>query len=447
MSRFIYVIFYCVLALGFMKPAFASTDYTVNQVKVLTIDGGIGPAVADYIDDNIAKTHASAHELIIIQLNTPGGLLTSTRDLVQSILNAPVPTVVFVAPSGARAASAGTFITYAANIAAMAPGTNIGAATPVSMGGTPDPESDQDTPSKQKVINDSKAFIQSLAERHDRNAQWPIKAIESADSLSASQAYEKNVINLMANNVNDLVNQLNHYQLKFQDESIQLVTDQANIEHVAPNFKQWLLAALTSPTLTYILLLIGIYGIIFELFNPGLIIPGVAGAISLLLAIYGLQMLPVTLTGVLLLAVGIGLIITEIFVASFGILAIGGIVAFFIGSVMLFDPSTPGFHLAISTALGFTLATAAFLLIIVRIAVNSFKRKKVSSSNTIATSKGHVLAFDGHQGTAQFNGEIWRIQSDEPLEKGQAVKSIHRNGLTLTVQSIQNPQEEPPHGN
>lgn len=441
-----------VMALLIAGSVFTAPAKTIDvkKVMVLEVNGAIGPAYSDYIKTNLSIKQTSSYQLALIKLNTPGGLLTATRDIIQSITSSTIPVIVYVSPSGARAASAGTFITYAANVAVMAPGTNIGAATPISMGASQskkddkaDNEDDQDQKTlKDKTLNDSVALIRSLAQMHNRNADWAEKAVAKAESITAKQAKKLGVINFIANNDNALINKLDNYQLNFNDKMLTLKTDQAELVQIEPTFSQWLLAILTSPTLAYILLLIGIYGLIFEVMNPGLIVPGVVGAISLLLGVYGLHMLPVNFVGIALLFAGVALMLIEMFVTSFGILAIGGIISFFFGSVMLYEPGTPGVEVAVSSAVGITIFSAVFFLVIIRMAIRSQRRKKVFNAKSYFSQPGIVVETDGQTGRARFAGEIWKIANinDDVLKKDQTVYPVTREGLIIKVQS-QPPKE------
>ena len=423
--------------------AMGASSQPPGQVAVLTIKGGIGPAVAEYVTDGLARLDPQETQLAVLRVDTPGGLLSATRDIVQGMLAAPVPVVVFVSPSGARAASAGTYIAYAGAVTAMAPGTNIGAATPVSLGigssqsGKKDAEKAESAPRRQKAVNDATAWLKSLGEQQGHNAQWAEQAVREGASLSAREALKEKVINLGARNLNDLLQQLDGYTLSFQGESLTLETQRARVTELNPTFRQKLLAWLTSPTLVYVLLLVGVYGIIFEVLNPGLIIPGVVGGIALLVAVYGLHLLPVSVTGLLLLVFGMGLMLAETFITSFGILAIGGIASFLLGSLLLFEPQTPGFTLAVSTAIGITLLTTLFFLVVVRMAVRAQKRKKVANHPTRVSGTGTVIKAHGNEGLAHFNGENWQVRASVPLAAGQTVSATGRDGLTLFVEPLE----------
>lgn len=441
---------------------------------ILTIDGAIGPASSDYFTRGLAKASERGAPLLILRLDTPGGLDTSMRSIIREILAAPMPIATFVAPSGARAASAGTYILYASHIAAMAPGTNLGAATPVQIGGPgmqpPDeedqrsarqaqdgnaeaPDTDGDEQPKQeeqpagdegetapraglseKVVEDAVAYIRSLAQLRERNAEWAEKAVRQAASLSASDALEINVIDLIATDVRDLLDKLDGREINFQGVARTLETAGLSIETLEPDWRTKLLAIITNPNVAYILMLIGIYGILFEFYSPGLVGPGVVGAICLILALYAFQILPVDYGGLALTLLGLALIIAETVTPTFGVLGIGGIIAFVIGSVMLIDTDVPGFEIAWELIGGIALAAAVLLLTTLTMLMQARRRGVVSGMEEMIGSTGEVRDWSGGEGNILIHGERWHARSDRPLVPGQHVKVIEAEGLTLFVQ-------------
>jgi membrane-bound serine protease (ClpP class) len=440
---------------------------------VLTIDGAIGPASSDYFIRGVAKAAERGAPLVILRMDTPGGLDTSMRSIIREILAAPMPIATFVAPSGARAASAGTYILYASHVAAMAPGTNLGAATPVQIGGggTQPPAEEQRQPRRQergsdspatpeddaepspeqqdadeeaveapgragmseKVVEDAVAYIRSLAQLRDRNPDWAEKAVREAASLSASDAAEINVIDLIATDVRDLLDKLDGREVTVQGVSRTLETADLPFETLEPDWRTQFLAIITNPNVAYILMLIGIYGILFEFYSPGLVGPGVIGGISLILALYAFQILPVNYGGLALTLLGVALIIAETVTPAFGILGIGGIAAFVLGSVMLIDTDVPGFEIAWELIGGVALVASILLLTTLTMLMRARNRAVVSGMEQMIGSTGEVRDWSETQGSIMVHGERWRARSDLPLVPGQSVKVIKAEGLTLDV--------------
>ena len=336
-----------------------------ERVLVLDIDGAIGPAVADYVVRELHGAAPNQVAVVVLRMNTPGGLDTSMRQIISAILASPVPVVTYVAPSGARAASAGTYIAYASAIAAMAPGTNIGAATPIQLGGPMLPggsaEQKQSQSNKtdesgdtetRKVVNDAIAYIRSLAALNGRNADWAADAVRSAVSLPAADALSLHVIDAIADNVPDLLRQIDGRTVKVAGKPLRLATVGLDVVTVPPDWRTELLALVTNPNVAFILLLIGVYGLILEFFNPGAVAPGLIGAISLFVALYALALLPINYAGAALVLIGIGLMIAEAHIGAFGAIGVGGVAAFVIGALMMFPSRAPGFALSYAVVIG-----------------------------------------------------------------------------------------------
>lgn len=412
--------------------------YATNTAIQLDVVGAISPATQDYIQRGL--TYAAEHNasLVILRLDTPGGLETSMRGINKAILASPIPVVTYVAPAGARAASAGTFILYASHIAAMAPGTNLGAASPVSISEAPASENEKNTPSthEKKAMNDAAAYIRSLAELRGRNVEWGEQAVRSAVSLSAEEAQKQKVIDVIADSVPDLLKKINGQAVKVQDKMQDLKTSGLAIEEYKPEWRYQFLSIITDPSVAYILLIIGIYGLFFEFANPGFVLPGVAGAIAILLALYAFQLLPINYAGFALLLLGIAFMIVEAFVTSYGVLGIGGVIAFAAGSILLLDTSAPGFNIAWQLIAFMSILSAIFFLMIVNLAVRSQRRKVVSGREGLIGSEGIVLEYMDNQLMVRIEGEIWKARSEKKLQPREKIRVIDVNNLLLTVESI-----------
>ncbi len=425
-----------------------STGVVERRAVMLDVQGPIGPATAEYVVDSLEKAAVSNAEIVIIRLDTPGGLDASTRDIVKAILNSPVPVATYVTPEGARAASAGTYILYASHIAAMSPATNVGAATPVSIIGGKQPgqaegpaEDEQDSATasgpadtmSRKAINDAVAYIRGLATRRGRNADWAELAVREAASITAEVALKTGVIDLIANDVNDLLKQIHGTTVDVQGRDRVLDTTSLLIEQIEPDWKSEFLGVITSPTIAYLLLLIGVYGLILEGYNPGAVLPGVIGAICLLIALYAFQMLPVNYAGFALLFLGIILMIGEAVVPSFGALGIGGVISIVIGSIILIDTDVPGFVVSRPLIGAIALVSSLGLMAIIGIAVKARQRPVVTGREELIGAQGTVLADFEQHGNVFVHSERWNALAVSPLRKGQAIVVTGIDGLTLKV--------------
>lgn len=415
---------------------FALNGALASGVAVrLDINGAIGPATQEYISTGILRAENEQADLVILQMDTPGGLSTSMRGIIKVMLASSVPIVGYVGPSGARAASAGTFILYASNIAAMAPGTNLGAATPVAVFSGKKATQNTMSASQAKALNDSLAYIRSLAQLRKRNVQWAQEAVKKGESLSASEALQHHVIDLIAPNVRSLLNKIDGMSVQVSNRTITLHTKGMAVDHYLPDWRANLLAVITNPTIAYVFLMIAFYGVFLEFAHPGLIVPAIVGIIALLLGLYGLQMLPVNYTGLVLMLIGFILFIAEIFVSSFGILALGGLACFIIGSILLMDTNVVGFGIPWTTILGFSIATALFVFFLLQLLLRSRHRPKVSGLSALIGKTGEVL-LDGDTAWLQVNGELWKIENSVDLKAGDRAAVDKVDGLTVTVKKL-----------
>jgi membrane-bound serine protease (ClpP class) len=472
-----------------------ASELSSHAAVVLEIKGAIGPATSHYVVRGIESAQKAGSSLVILEMDTPGGLDSAMRDIIRSILASTVPVVTYVAPSGARAASAGTYILYASHVAAMAPATNLGAATPVSIGGnepapepnptsapspnptstptqTPNPTSAPSQPpdttvaapkkngsgtsadSKQpstapepppaqpqpstamerKVVNDAVAYIRGLAELRGRNAEWAEQAVRGAASLSATAALKEKVIDLIAPGIPELMSQLNGREVKLGDHAIKLATRDLPIQRMKPDWRTELLAVITNPTIAYGLMLIGIYGLLFEGYNPGAVFPGVVGVICLLLALFAFQVLSVNYAGLALVVLGVGMIIAEFFFPAFGSLGLGGLVAFVVGSLILFDTDVPGMNIALPL-IGAIAAVGGLVIIgIVYIAARSMRRPVVTGVQGMIGDNAEVVQSFTGVGRVRYRGELWTARSSGELLAGQTARIVKVEGLTLWVE-------------
>jgi membrane-bound serine protease (ClpP class) len=447
---------------------------------VLDVLGPIGPATRDFVSRSLETAAERDAALVIIRMDTPGGLDASTRDIIKDILNSSVPVATWVGPAGARAASAGTYILYASHIAAMSPATNVGAATPVSIIGAPsgqgkdapdekgkkkhDREAEEDVDGEQaeageeeedaapaaaagdammkKAINDSVAYIRGLAEKRGRNADWAERAVREADSITSEKALELGVIDLIAANIGDLLEQVNGRTVEVNDRDITLDTSGLVTERLEPDWRSELLAVITSPTIAYLLLLIGVYGLILEGYNPGAILPGVVGAICLLLALYAFQMLPVNYAGLGLIVLGIILMIAEVMSPSFGALGFGGIIAMVVGSIILIDTDVPGYTVSRSLIGSIAVAGSLGMMAIIWIAMRARQRPVVSGREELVGAAGVALeSFDG-DGHVFIHSERWNAIAEAPVREDQAVVVTGLDGLKLRVRPVSPESQE-----
>jgi len=427
------------------------TGERARFVRRAVIDGAISPASGEFLARAIEDAAAEGAEALVIELDTPGGLVESTRDIVQAILASRVPVVVYVAPGGARAGSAGVFITLAAHVAAMAPGTNIGAATPIQMGGdTPTPrgpapadsavqegqDGEEGRALDQKILNDTIAFIRTIAEKRGRNAEWAVTAVTEAASITETEAVEMNVVDLVARSTTELLDEIDGREVEVVDRTVTLATAGAEVRMVEKGLRFKVLDAIANPNIAFVLMLIGIYGIFFELMNPGGILPGVVGVISILLAFFALQALPVNYVGVLLMLFSLVLFIAEVKVVSHGLLTVGGVAAFVLGGTMLFDSPEPFFRVSWAVIVPAAILTAGFFVFALGKAVQTWRTKPTTGAEGLVGERGVVRKRVDPRGTVLVHGEVWNAVADEPLDPGQAVEIVAVEGLTARVTRV-----------
>jgi membrane-bound serine protease (ClpP class) len=435
------------LAAGDESPAASRTG------TLLPVSGAIGPATSDYFVRKLREAQAGGTDLVLVTIDTPGGLDTAMRDMIQAILAADVPVIAYVSPSGARAASAGTYLVYASHVAAMAPATNLGAATPVQIGGPApaarpagkpaggdagakdgEPAPAPGSAMERKALNDSIAYIRGLAELRGRNVEWAEAAVREGASLPADEALAAGVVDLVAADIPELLRLLDGRKVKLRAQEVELSTTGLVLHEIEPDWRTDLLSLITNPNVAYLLMLIGIYGLLLEGYNPGAVLPGVVGAICLLLALFAFQVLSVNYAGLALIALGVLLIVAESFVPSFGALGLGGIVAFVMGSVMLLDKDVPGFSIAWQVIAAMALAGALVLLAIVSFAVRARRRPVVSGAEGLLLEVAEATEDFERHGLVRVQGELWQAMSREPVRAGQRLRIRKVDGLTVEVE-------------
>ncbi|HIJ59653.1 MAG TPA: nodulation protein NfeD [Nitrospirae bacterium] len=421
------IYFYFFIVFIFLASPIYSTE-TQPVVHVIKINGVINPASAEFVSRSIQKARDKNANLLIIELDTPGGLDTSMRSIVKDISASPIPIVVYVSPSGARAASAGVFITLSAHVAVMAPGTNMGAAHPVAVG------EKMDKTVAEKAVNDASAYIKSIAESHGRNAEWAEKAVRKSESITEKEALKLKVIDLIAEDMNSLLKAIDKRVVKTAFGEKTLETKNAKLIYEEKGVRHKILDFISDPNVAYMLMLIGFYGIFFELTNPGSIFPGVIGVISLILAFYSFQTLPVNYAGLLLILAGLVLFLLEIKIVSYGLLTVGGIASIILGSMMLFDSAEPFMRLSLSIIIPSALVSAVFFIITFRLAYKAYKSKPVMGIEAMIGELGIAKEpIDNNSGKVYINGEIWNARSDTPIDVNSEVVVESVKGLLLKV--------------
>ena len=445
------------LAAAFLTVCLAQ-QVDAAKVWLLELEGAIGPASADHFIRALDDAEEAQVDLLVVRMDTPGGLDKSMRDMIKALLASNTPVATYVAPNGARAASAGTYIMYASHIAAMAPATNIGSSTPVSIGGgggplpipqpteprDEKPAADEDeeggnvappaTAMERKVVNDAVAYIRSIAELRGRNVEWAEKTVRDASNLPAREALELGVIDLVAEDIEDLLAQIDGMTVDVDGRPVTLETAASEVHRIETDWRYEFLSTITDPNVAYILLTIGLYGVIFEFYNPGTGVGGIVGVICLLVGAYALQMLPINYAGLALIVVGVGLMVAEAFSPSFGVFGVGGVAAFVIGSIILMDTDLPGYQVSIPIIAGVATASGALALITIGAAVRARQASVVSGAEAMIGAEGEVLDDFEREGRVRAAGEVWQARSHEPLEKGARVTVAAVEGIRLEVE-------------
>ncbi len=406
-------------------------DKVVHQIK---IDGVINPVAREFILESIGQAENDGAELLIIEMDTPGGLMDSMHDIVKRILGAEVPVAVYVSPSGSRAASAGVFITMAAHIAAMAPGTNIGSAHPVNLGGG----SDSSRVMTEKIVNDAVASIKSVAEKRGRNADWAEKAVRESVNITETEALQQKVIDYVVPDIDSLLKVVDGREVEVLSGKKVLHTSHARIEDFQMSWRQRVLDILSNPNVAYILMMIAMSGIAFELYNPGAVLPGVIGGICLVMALYSMQTLPVNYAGVLLIIFAVILFLLEIKIASYGILTIGGIISFVMGSLMLIETDISFLQISWKVIAGATMTITLFFVLAIGLVYKAHRRRPTTGKEGLVGEEGVALTDLNPDGSVEVHGEIWNASAEEPITKGQAVKveQIDKERLKIKVKPI-----------
>jgi len=418
-----------ILIVSTVYPRFSTFAHSA-EVHYAMVEGVINPVVSEFISDSIDRAEAAKAEAVIIQLDTPGGLDLSMREIIKRIFSSEVPVVVYVAPAGSRAASAGVFITYAANIAAMAPGTNIGSAHPVAMGG-----GQMDETMMKKVENDSVAYIQSIAAKRKRNAAWAAKAVRESVNVTAEEALKLNIINILADSREDLMRKLDGRKVETSSGERILKTKGASVVEVGMNWRSRVLQAITNPNVAYILMMIGIMGLYFELSNPGAVLPGVIGAMCLVLAFYAFQTLSVNYAGLMLIVLALIFFIAEVKVVSYGLLTVAGVVSLVLGSLMLFNSPAPFMRLSVWVVLPVVVLMTVFIVGTMYYALRLHKRRPVSGAEGLVGEAGRAAGniTAGGEGKVFVDGEYWNAVSDEEIKDGEEIRVTAVEGLHLKV--------------
>lgn len=445
------------LGLLLLSAHLAGQESERADAVMVEVKGPIGPAISDFIQRNIRKAAAQDARTVILKMDTPGGLDTAMRDIIKAILSSPIPVVTYVSPSGARAASAGTYILYASHVAVMAPATNLGAATPIPIGPGAMPgedkqkkkddkegdESKEDGSSsapqgamQRKIVNDAVAYIRSLADLRGRNADWAEKAVRSGESLTAEAALELNVIDFMADDVNVLLTKLDGRTVKVRGGELVLDTEGWKVASVEPDWRTKFLAVITNPNVAYLLMLLGVYGLLFELYSPGAVIPGLVGATSLLLALYAFQVLPVNYAGAALIVLGIVLMVMELVTPTFGALGVAGVVAFIVGSIILFDTDVEGFQISMPLVVTVGAAAGVLFSATIMIALRQRRRPVVSGQEEMIGATGEAMESFDESGRVFVHGEIWSARTLKPVRSGQKLRIKNVHGLTLEVEPL-----------
>lgn len=439
----------CVLLISAAASLRTHAAEAGGTILVTEIKGTIGVAATRLLSDALAKARQDSARAVVVQLDTPGGLVTATRDIIQLILASPIPVIVYVAPGGAHAASAGTFIVYAAHIAAMAPGTNLGAATPIELGGLPglprptEPKRDDkdkapatETAAQRKALNDTIAMLRSLAQLRGRNAEWAEKAVKEAATLTAEDARKEGVIDVVARDLDDLLVQVDGRKVTIKAVAQTMATRDATRTAFTPDWRTRILGAISDPNVAFILLIVGIYGILFEFWNPGGFVAGVVGAVCLLLGLAALATLPVQYAALGLVLLGIALMIAEAFTPGFGILGIGGVIAFIAGSLFLFDPAAADIDISVSLPLIIAAAatTGALALFVLGAAVTARRRPAATGAEQMIGSAAEVIEWSGRKGRVRVHGEIWSARGDRAFKAEDVVRVVGREGLTLVIE-------------